>query len=114
MGRIGYFFLQTMEQELLQIELDKMELRLSDMEDKLDRLDEKLTQVVDAILGNPLTKQGGFVNEIDIIKSRINELEKAQAEQVSFRKQISWTVGIIVTIGILIQFIVNIYTNIKK
>lgn len=103
-----------MEQETVQIELDKMELRLSDMEDKLDRLDEKLTQVVDAILGNPLTKQGGFVNEIEILKSRITELEKAQAEQASFRKQISWTVGIIVAIGIMIQFAVNVYSNIKK
>lgn len=103
-----------MEQETVQLELDKMELRLSDMEDKLDRLDEKLTQVVDAILGNPLTKQGGFVNEIEILKSRIAELEKAQAEQASFRKQISWTVGIIVAIGILIQFGVNVYSNLSK
>ena len=102
-----------MENETFKLELDKMELRLSDMEDKLDRLDEKLTQVVDAILGNPLTKQGGFINDIEVIKARIVELERAQAEHNSFRKQISWTVGLIVGLGIVIQFIVNIYTNLK-
>ena len=64
-----------MENETFKEELDKMEIRLSDMEDKLDRLDEKLTQVVDAILGNPLTKQGGFIHDIDVIKLKIQELE---------------------------------------
>ena len=103
-----------MENEAFKEELDKMELRLSDMEDKLDRLDEKLTQVVDAILGNPLTKQGGFISDIDILKSRIAELEKAQAENSTFRRQISWTVGLIVSLGILIQFAVNIYANLKR
>jgi len=102
-----------MENEAFKEELDKMELRLSDMEDKLDRLDEKLTQVVDAILGNPLTKQGGFISDIDVLKARIAELEKAQAEHNTFRRQISWTVGLIVGLGIVIQFIVNIYANLK-
>ena len=59
----------AMENEAFKEELDKMELRLSDMEDKLDRLDEKLTQVVDAILGNPLTKQGGFISDIDVLSA---------------------------------------------
>ena len=84
------------------------------MEDKLDKMDHKLTQVVDAILGNPLTKTGGFVSEIELLKNRIVELEKAQVEQASFKKQISWTVGIIVAIGIIIQFAVNVYANLKK
>jgi hypothetical protein len=104
----------AMENEAFKEELDKMELRLSDMEDKLDRLDEKLTQVVDAILGNPLTKQGGFISDIDILKVRIAELEKAQAENSTFRRQISWTVGLIVGLGIVIQFAVNIYANLKR
>ena len=103
-----------MENSIVKTELDKMELRLSDMEDKLDKMDHKLTQVVDAILGNPLTKTGGFVSEIELLKNRIVELEKAQVEQASFKKQISWTVGIIVAIGIIIQFAVNVYANLKK
>ena len=84
------------------------------MEEKLDKMDQKLTQVVDAILGNPLTKTGGFVSEIEILKNRIIELEKAQVEQASFKKQISWTVGIIVGLGIIIEFAVNVYANLKK
>ena len=103
-----------MENEVFKEELDKMELRLSDMEDKLDKLDEKLTQVVDAILGNPLTKQGGFIHDIDVIKAKIAELEKAQLENSSFRKQISWTVGLIIAIGIAVQYFVNMYANLKR
>ena len=103
-----------MENSIVKSEIEKMELRLSDMEEKLDKMDQKLTQVVDAILGNPLTKTGGFVSEIEILKNRIIELEKAQVEQASFKKQISWTVGIIVGLGIIIEFAVNVYANLKK
>lgn len=102
-----------MENETFKEELDKMEIRLSDMEDKLDRLDEKLTQVVDAILGNPLTKQGGFIHDIDVIKLKIEALEKKQVRYDIFKNRVSWTIGIIVGAAVVIQFISSIYANLK-
>jgi len=100
--------------ETLKEELKSMELRLSDMEDKLDKLDSKLTQVVDAILGNPLTKTGGLVEELKIMKVKIEELEKKQMRYETFKNKVSWTVGLIMGGAMLLQYIVYIYSSIKK
>lgn len=102
-----------MENKLLKDELQSMEVRLSDMEDKLDKLDVKLTQVVDAILGNPLTKQGGFVHEIEILKDKIASLEKKVEGQDEFKKKVYWAAGIIVFLVMAMQIITNIYSNVK-
>ena len=91
-----------------------MEIRLTEMEEKIDVIDTKLTQVVDAILGNPLTKTGGFMKEIENMKERIRQLEKLQNETVDFKKRIYWTVGVIIGIGIILQYLVNIYAAVKK
>lgn len=91
-----------------------MEVRLSDMEDKIDSINTKLTQVVDAILGNPLTKTGGFIKDIETLKIKIEKLETSQKDQEEFKKKVSWTVGIMMALGIIVQYIVNIYTSVKK
>lgn len=98
----------------LEIDLQNMEVRLSDMENKIDSIDTKLTQVVDAILGNPLTKTGGFIKDIELLKSKIESLERSQKDQDDFKKKVSWTVGIIMAIGIIVQYMVNIYTAVKR
>lgn len=103
-----------MENEIFKEELDKMELRLSDMEDKLDKLDEKLTQVVDAILGNPLTKQGGFIHDIDVLKAKIESLERKQRSLEEFKKKMYWTAGIVVAVVIGFMYLTSIYANLKR
>jgi len=100
--------------KLLKDELHNMELRLSEMEDKIDMINLKVTQVVDAILGNPLTKVGGLMQDIEEMKNKINKLEKKQDEYDDFKKRVYWTVGIVLTVGVLLQYITNIYVNIKK
>lgn len=95
-------------------DLQNMDIRLTEMEEKIDAIDKKLTQVVDAILGNPLTKTGGFVHDIDILKSKIEELEKKQLRYESFKNRVSWTVGIIMGAAMVIQYVVSIYTGLKK
>lgn len=97
-----------------QQELHAMEQRLTDMEEKINSIDTKLTQVVDAILGNPLTKAGGFINEVGEMKDKISELEKAVEAHSEFRKRMSWTVGIILGIALIVQYVINIYINLKK
>ena len=76
-------------------------------------IDSKLTQVVDAILGNALTKTGGFVADITELKERIKDLEHKLEKQEEFKKRFTWTVGIIIGIGVLLQYASTLYRNIR-
>lgn len=98
----------------LSLDFQNMDIRLTEMEEKIDKIDTKLTQVVDAILGNPLTKQGGFMHEMDVLKMKIEELEKKQRTYENFKNKISWTVGLIVAAAFILQYIVTVYSGIKK
>jgi hypothetical protein len=69
--------------------------------------------VIDAILGNRLTKTGGFMHDIEVLKEKINTLEKKQEKHDEFKKKFTWAVGIIVSIGLIIQYILNVYSNLK-
>ena len=90
-----------------------MELRLDDLEQKIDMINTKVTQVVDAILGNPLTKVGGLMQDIEHIKEKLQKVEKKQIEYDDFKKRIYWTIGIIVGAAIIFQYITSVYSNIK-
>jgi prefoldin subunit 5 len=94
--------------------LEQMEDRLTDMESKIDVIDTKLTQVVDAILGNPLTKIGGLMQDIDIMKQKIEVLEKSQLQYENFKNRVYWTIGIVVGVALVLQYFVNVYYNIKR
>jgi hypothetical protein len=94
-------------------ELNSMEHRLTELEEKIDSIDGKLTQVIDAILGNKLTKSGGFAKDIEQLREKVVELEKKQEKQDEFKKRITWTIGIIVFIAMFLQYLTNLYSNIK-
>jgi len=95
-------------------DIKNMDQRLTELEEKIDSIDTKLTQVVDAILGNPLTKTGGFINDIGILKEKIEELEKKVAKHEDFKKKIYWLGSAFFGIILLIQYVVNIYSSVKK
>lgn len=88
-----------------------MDHRLDEMEEKMTSIDAKLTQVVDAILGNSLTKTGGFVNDIDEIKQKIELLESQVKKQEEFKKKFSWTVGLVTAGAVIIQYFINLYNK---
>jgi chromosome segregation ATPase len=102
---------QNFDQKIEQ-ELKSMDQRLSDLEDKMTSIDTKLTQVVDAILGNSLTKTGGFVTDITDLKEKIKELEAKIQKQEEFKKRFTWTVGIIIAIGAFLQYLSILYKSI--
>lgn len=91
-----------------------MDQRLYDLEEKMTSIDTKLTQVVDAILGNALTKSGGFVKDIDDLKDKIKILEEKLQKQEDFKKRFTWTIGIIVATALVVQYLTNLYTNLNK
>ncbi len=94
-------------------ELSQMEHRLTEMEEKIDAIDNKLTQVIDAILGNRLTKTGGFMYDIEVLKEKIITLEKKQDKDDEFKKRFIWTVSIILAIGAGVQYFLEIYSHVK-
>jgi len=102
-----------MEQDSYTNELKAMDLRLTEMEEKIDVIDSKLTQVIDAILGNRLTKTGGFMNDIEILKEKIVTLEQKQQKDEEFRKKLVWTVSIVISVGVAIQYFLDIYSHVK-
>lgn len=110
-----------MEQHLLADELNSMDQRMTQMEEKIDTIDEKVTQVVDAIIGNPLTKQGGFISEVNSLKEKIihlegdiKKLEDRQDKYDLFKNRIIWTIGIVVAIGAIAKYVVEAYLSISK
>ena len=94
-------------------ELKNMDQRLHDLEEKMTSIDGKLTQVVDAILGNALTKTGGFVADLTELKAKIKDLEDKIQKQEEFKKKFTWTIGIIIAVGAIIQYISVVYKNVK-
>lgn len=94
-------------------ELKSMDQRLYDLEEKMTSIDTKLTQVVDAILGNALTKTGGFVADLSELKTKIKGLEDKIEKQEEFKKRFTWTVGLIIAIGAILQYLSTLYRNIK-
>lgn len=101
-------------EEQVKGELKSMDQRLYDLEEKMTSIDTKLTQVVDAILGNPLTKTGGFVNDVNFLEKKIQELEKKVNEQEEFRKRIYWGVAAIASVFLIFEYILKVYKNVNS
>lgn len=95
-------------------DIKNMDQRLTELEEKIDSINTKLTQVVDAILGNPLTKTGGFMKEITALEEQIEALKKRICRQEDFRKRVYWFVGIVAGALLLIQYLTSIYSNLKR
>jgi hypothetical protein len=49
---------------------------LKSWKEKVTSIDTKISQVVDAILGNALTKDGGVVNDIRSLQAKVKNLKK--------------------------------------
>lgn len=99
-------------QQQINNELKSMDQRLYDLEEKMSSIDGKLTQVVDAILGNPLTKSGGFVEKIELLEEKIEVMEKKIDKQEEFKKRITWTIGIIISVPVVLQYLANLLSKI--
>lgn len=113
--------MENIFEEQVKDELKNMDQRLYDLEEKMTSIDTKVTQIVDAILGNPLTKNGGFVNELEDLKRKMRDfegmIEKQNLKlekQEEFKKRIIWTISIIVAVALVTQYVIGIYASIKR
>ena len=106
--------MEKLVEKQIEKELKSMDQRLYDLEEKMTSIDTKLTQVVDAILGNALTKAGGFVAELNELKVKIKTLEDKLSRQENFKNKVMWTVGVVVAIGVILQYLASIYYNLKR
>lgn len=91
-----------------------MDQRLYDMEEKINSIDTKLTQVIDAILGNPLTKQGGFVKDIEYLEDKIADLEKKVEKHDDFKKKVYWAAAIIGILVVGAEYLTKIFANLTN
>lgn len=105
--------MENLFEQQVKEELKSMDQRLYDMEEKIGSIDTKLTQVVDAILGNPLTKTGGFISNMETLESKIAKLEKQVEKHEDFKKKVYWAVAILGSLLLLGQYISTIYSNVK-
>lgn len=105
--------MENLFEEQVKQELKSMDQRLYDMEEKIASIDTKLTQVVAAILGNPLTKQGGFIEDIEYLEKKIADLEEKVKEQEDFKKKVYWGVAVIAFLFFVAEYATKIYANLK-
>lgn len=103
---------QTIE-EMDNARLTEMEQKIDKIGEKLDGQDKKLGQVVDAILGNPLTKAGGFISDLAKLDARVTVLEKKDQSTDDFKKKAAWTLGGLVGLAIMIKYFIEIYVALK-
>lgn len=81
--------------------------KIEEVDGKIDAMSDKLTQVVNAILGNPLTKQGGFVDDLNMLKVEVQKLK-------DFKNRLIWTSGGIVALIIVLFSIIRYLTELIK
>lgn len=93
---------------------EQLEQRFTEMEEKLDCVDRKVTQVVDAIVGNPLTKEGGLLKKVGEVDDKLLKLEDKVLKLEDFKKRVYWTLALIVGLTIFLTYITTIYFNVKS
>jgi hypothetical protein len=86
---------------LMEKRLTTMEDKLNDVESKLDALDGKMSQVIDAIIGNKLTKSNGLADDV----REIGELADKHEEII---KRAKWLWIGVVSVSTIIGFILKI------
>ena len=78
-----------------------MENKLNDVESKLDSLDKKMSQVIDALIGNKLTKSNGLADDI----REIGDLADKHEEII---KRAKWLWIGVVSVSTVIGFFIKI------
>jgi len=87
--------------------LSTMETKLNEVEDKIDSIDEKLNQVIEALVGNKITKNGGIVDDVKYLEDRV-------AKHDEIAKRLRWSWAIILGITAIVSFIIEVLVQYFK
>lgn len=94
------------EISLMDQRLSTMENKLDDVESKLDSMDKKLNQVIEALIGNPITRSNGLVEDVKDMKTKVDDHDQSL-------KKVKWFWLGVLSVGsalaLLIQFIFKIF-----
>ena len=91
----------TTEITLMDNRLSTMEDKLAEMEEKIDSIDKKLNQVVEALVGNKLTQNGGLVKDLQDIKTKVDKHEE-------LAKKLRWSWAVVIGVAAFIVLVIKL------
>ncbi len=97
------------QQEIQRMEnrLNDIEGRLNHIENKMDSIDSKVSRMYNALVGDDVMKTQGLVSRIERTEQSVRELKE-------FRRRIMYGVSAIVIVGLVIDYLIRLYTNLAK
>lgn len=97
------------QQEIQRMEdrLNDIEGRLNHIESKMDSIDSKVSRMYNALVGDDVMKTEGLVSRIERTEQSVRELKE-------FKRRIIYTVSAIVAIGLIVDYLVRLYSNLSK
>jgi len=91
----------------IQQEIQRMEERLNEVEAKLDSIDQKVSRMYNALVGDEVLKTQGLVSRIERTESAVRELKE-------FKRKIMYGVSAIVALGLVLDFLIRLFSNLQK
>lgn len=112
----------SQELENMDERLSNLEQKVTTVEGKVDMINNKLSTVIEAIIGNGVTKKGGLVEELSresarlqlLEDTRIAALEAKVTKLENFYQRVLWTAGLIIGTTIVIQYVIQMYKDITS
>ena len=116
------------EKTITRPEVNELKENVGHIEHKIENLNENVKLVLQAITGNPLTRDGGMVKDMENLNGKVEDLDKRMEKKFDevdarlestelFQKRMSWTWTIIVfTVSVLTGLISLLiaYLSFKK
>ena len=73
----------------------------------MDSIDSKVSRMYNALVGDDVMKTQGLVSRIERTEQSVRELKE-------FRRRIMYGVSAIVIVGLVIDYLIRLYTNLAK
>lgn len=86
-------------------EMEELYKRINKFEENQAKMNENLETVVEALIGNKLTKAGGMIKELQKTNERLDNLDADIRELKKFKDRIVWTVMGLLTLGSALSWI---------
>jgi hypothetical protein len=77
------------------------------MEDLYRKMAEDVRTIMEALLGNKLTKTGGMIKEIEKTNQRLDNIDEDIRELKKFKDRMVWTVMGLLTLGSALSWILS-------